>query len=91
MKAPARGKRTDRIDYNNYKKLAQGEGRNFKTEVELTAEPRTELKKIASSILCLNNNVDAHTSQEKDSKDHNLHSGLQVLRLSSDCQFANLQ
>ena len=42
MKAPAREKRADRIDY---KKLAQGEGRHLKTEeVELTAEqsePRT--------------------------------------------------
>jgi hypothetical protein len=46
LKAPAREKRADRIDY---KKLAQGEGRHLKTEeVELTAEqsePRTVLKK----------------------------------------------
>ena len=46
LKAPAREKRADRIDY---KKLAQGEGRHLKTEeVELTAEqsePRTVSKK----------------------------------------------
>ena len=43
LKAPAREKRADRIDY---KKLADGEGRHLKTntkpeEVELTAEPRS--------------------------------------------------
>ena len=50
MKAPAREKRADRIDY---KKLSEGKGRHLKTnttpeEVELTAEqsePRTVLKK----------------------------------------------
>ena len=39
LKAPAREKRADRIDY---KKLAEGKGRHLKTEeVELTAEPRS--------------------------------------------------
>ena len=50
MKAPAREKRADRIDY---KKLSEGEGRELKTntkpkEAELTAEqsePRTTVKK----------------------------------------------
>ncbi len=46
MKAPAREKRADRIDY---KKLAEGEGRHLTNEeAELTAEqsePRTVSKK----------------------------------------------
>ncbi len=50
LKAPAREKRADRIDY---KKLSEGEGRELKTntkpkEVELTAEqsePRTTVEK----------------------------------------------
>ena len=48
LKAPAREKRADRIDY---KKLAQGEGRQLKTntkleQVELTAEQSEPLTKV---------------------------------------------
>jgi len=45
LKAPAREKRADRI---GYKKLSEGEGRELKTNVELTAEqsePRTTVEK----------------------------------------------
>ena len=48
LKAPAREKRADRIDY---KKLSEGEGRELKTNVELTgitaeqSEPRTTVVK----------------------------------------------
>jgi hypothetical protein len=42
LKAPAREKRADRIDY---KKLSEGEGRELKTNVELTAEQSEPVEK----------------------------------------------